>query len=856
MIPVRLQLTGFLSYHEPVELDFTSFDLACISGSNGAGKSSLLDAITWALFGQARRRDDALINTNREVKAAQVVYDFQYEGNLYRIQRAKPRDKPTVLEFFVKDGDSVWRPLTEKSVRETEARIQAILRMDYDTFTNASFFLQGRADQFAQQRPGDRKKVLSQILGLEVWEAYRAEAAERRKLEESEQKSLDAQLADIDSELTQEDARKKRLAEAEQRLVQLNKLCQAHEAVLVNLQRLAASLDEQRRLVDVLARSANEARLRYQRLDNQLVSLREECAGHQQVLAREGDVTAAYQRLQTLRADLARWDEVAANFREVEARRSGPLTTIASQESALMQERKTLNEHEFAILKELGRLPDLQAQCTLAAEAITGLEKRLAGRAAVESALQTAQQQVADARAENTSLKEAMSALKERIDRLSKVEGALCPLCGQPLAPAERAALMTSLQTEGKEMGDRYRANIERQASNEASARELQNQFAAFGRVEEELRSAHRQHDRLEADCARVQQSGADWQAGGALRLADVSRRLSELDFAHDARAALAEIDAASKALGYDGAAHDAIRRSEREARTAEPAMRALETARAALAPLERQIGGLETQLSAETAALATQEEAYRAARAKYDSEAAQLPDINQAEQEVFSMQAESNRLRMEVGMIRQLVAILNQQRERRLRLSAQREVLSLKIARLKKLEVAFSKDGVPALLIEQALPEIEEQANKVLDRLSAGGMSVRFDTQKLFKAKNRDDKKETLDIVISDSAGPREYELFSGGEAFRINFAIRLALSRVLAQRAGARLQTLVIDEGFGSQDADGVQRLIEAINQVRSEFAKIIVITHMESLKDAFPARIEVEKTPTGSSLRVVVN
>jgi exonuclease SbcC len=95
---------------------------------------------------------------------------------------------------------------------------------------------------------------------------------------------------------------------------------------------------------------------------------------------------------------------------------------------------------------------------------------------------------------------------------------------------------------------------------------------------------------------------------------------------------------------------------------------------------------------------------------------------------------------------------------------------------------------------------------------------------------------------------------LFSGGEAFRVNFAIRLALSRVLAQRAGARLQTLVIDEGFGSQDAAGRQRLIEAINLVRDDFKKILVITHLEELKEAFPARIEVEKSPRGSIVHVV--
>ena len=76
MIPISLKITGFLSYRETVELDFTGFDLACISGHNGAGKSSLLDAITWSLFGQARKRDEALINTHPDIKAAEVIYTF------------------------------------------------------------------------------------------------------------------------------------------------------------------------------------------------------------------------------------------------------------------------------------------------------------------------------------------------------------------------------------------------------------------------------------------------------------------------------------------------------------------------------------------------------------------------------------------------------------------------------------------------------------------------------------------------------------------------------------------------------------------------------------------------------------
>ena len=132
--------------------------------------------------------------------------------------------------------------------------------------------------------------------------------------------------------------------------------------------------------------------------------------------------------------------------------------------------------------------------------------------------------------------------------------------------------------------------------------------------------------------------------------------------------------------------------------------------------------------------------------------------------------------------------------------------------------------------------------------------MSIRFATQAEYKDKKRDELKETLDILISDSAGTRDYEMYSGGEAFRVNFAIRLALSEALAGRKGARLQTLVIDEGFGSQDAMGRQRLVEAINLVRGDFAKILVITHLDELKDAFPTRIEVEKTGNGSTVRVV--
>jgi len=170
----------------------------------------------------------------------------------------------------------------------------------------------------------------------------------------------------------------------------------------------------------------------------------------------------------------------------------------------------------------------------------------------------------------------------------------------------------------------------------------------------------------------------------------------------------------------------------------------------------------------------------------------------------------------------------------------------------LKLLEKACGRNGVQALLIERALPEIEEQANDLLGRLTNDEMSIRFETQR--QLKSRKAVAETLDIRLQDGKGERPYANFSGGEQFRVNFAIRLALSQLLARRAGVNLRTLVIDEGFGSQDPNGRQRLIEAINTVQDTFACILVITHVDALRDAFPTRIEVEKTDTGSRFVVI--
>ena len=162
----------------------------------------------------------------------------------------------------------------------------------------------------------------------------------------------------------------------------------------------------------------------------------------------------------------------------------------------------------------------------------------------------------------------------------------------------------------------------------------------------------------------------------------------------------------------------------------------------------------------------------------------------------------------------------------------------------------AFGKKGIQALLIEIALPEIEAVANNLLGRMTDNRMHVKIETQRETK---KGDLLETLDINIADELGTRNYEMFSGGEAFRINFAIRIALSKLLAKRAGAPLPTLIVDEGFGTQDSTGLEKIKEAITSIQDDFEKILIITHIEELRDAFPAHIDVIKTAEGSTIEV---
>lgn len=857
MIPLSLQISGFLSYKDPVEIDFTSFDLACIAGQNGAGKSSILDAMTWALFGRARKHDESVINIQSDT--AEVSFTFQYEGNVYRVFRVNPRGDTKLVEFHIRqesspDADPLWKPLSERTLRATDARIEEVLRLDYETFINAAFFLQGEADQFTQQNPSDRKRILSQVLGLGVWETYRKRAYQRRKTVETKIDKLDGRLSEIRQELAEEEERKKHLQKLEADLKKAIQARQTQEKNLEHIRAIQALLEDRHKQLKNLSLQIEKNENAIQQFQERLDTREGEKEELLHILEKGKEIRAAHKEWEQAKKELEKWDEIANQFREHERQREEPRTIIASEKARLEQELVSLREQEEKLQEALAETSPLEETLAKLKKDISETEQALTHRDEKKAKLEEARQKLAEAQAENPRLKSEMEELRERIDKLEVAEGADCPLCGQELSPDEREALIARLNEEGTEMGDLYRANQALLSEADELVKGLQLEIMELSSAEDKLREQVREKDKTSQRLEQISAQQKAWKEESAGRLAEIQQTLEEKTYAPQARAELAKIDAKLKEIGYDAAQHDQLRAAVNEGAAVQEELQSLEKAGAALKPLEREILELKADLTEREKELAQyQTEKEKLAQA-IAQEKADAPDAKEAQRELLSLKEDENILQREVGAAQQKVNILATQKERRRELENSREGLTHKVGQLKELERAFGKKGVPALLIEQSLPQIEAHANQVLERLSGGAMSVNFLTQREYKDSRRDDLKETLDIQIRDQAGVRDYEMYSGGEAFRINFAIRLALSHVLAQRAGARLQTLVIDEGFGSQDAMGRQRLLEAINLIRGDFKKILVITHIDALKDAFATQLYVEKTPSGSRVNLI--
>jgi exonuclease SbcC len=318
--------------------------------------------------------------------------------------------------------------------------------------------------------------------------------------------------------------------------------------------------------------------------------------------------------------------------------------------------------------------------------------------------------------------------------------------------------------------------------------------------------------------------------------------------YANSERRALETLLEQERQLGYDEGEHAAATLLLRgELSGASEKHQFLKAARTVIESLNDQITSLEAKIEQKKTAAVELEQATE-----------QLALLHRTGLSVESAEREVQRFEGEQIKVHQRIAIVQRSIDRIKELEVLQEAqlqekseVAQRIRRLTMLEKTCGREGVQALLIENVLPEIEDDANEILERLTDGQMQIALETQRQHKTSDR--VAETLDIHIADSEGVRPYENYSGGEQFRVNFALRLALSRILARRSGAKLQTLVIDEGFGSQDPAGRQRLLEAIDIVSADFKLILIVSHIEEMRDAFETWISVEKDASGSAITV---
>ena len=178
MRPIRLELRGFTSFRDTSVVDFTGRRLVAITGPTGSGKSSLLDAITWALYGEVPRVGNraAQLMTHGAVSMS-AQFDFSVGPQRYRVSRSIGRKSEARLDRLSPDGFTVV-PLADRA-REATAEVTRVLGLDYETFTKTVLLPQGAFDAFLRGDPGQRRDILTNLLALGIYERMRADAHAR-----------------------------------------------------------------------------------------------------------------------------------------------------------------------------------------------------------------------------------------------------------------------------------------------------------------------------------------------------------------------------------------------------------------------------------------------------------------------------------------------------------------------------------------------------------------------------------------------------------------------------------------------------------------------------------------------------
>ena len=779
----RIRLSNFRQ-HEHTELVLGA-GLTGIVGPNGAGKTTILEAIAWAMYGMPAARGSRETIRRRGApprSRVEVELEFSLGAHQYRIVRTL-----NGAELY-QDGDPA--PIANSIGAVTE-RVTRLLGMTREEFFNTYFTGQKELAVMAAMSAPERAQFLSRVLGYERIRAAQDRLKERRAALRARYDALRAGLADL-AEIDAAEAR-------------------ARERVA------AAQTAEQRaaELVEAAERAVTEIRPRWERLQRlredalkleaelQVADHRAGVAGERaERLAREAaEAGAAAEKLQAVLERLAPLpglrEEVTALEREAEAH---------ALRKGLAAQLEDVRRHFASVEERLGRLPGRQ-QLEEARSRVNDVRAALTGVAVDSESLRTAWVRDAqDARTKRQGLLDQYQELKEQRQRIVKAgpEGD-CPTCARPLG-AEYGKVLGLLDRQMEDVvanGNFYKQRIEQLQLEPRDLDEADHRRIA---LERELSEVTGEAGRLEA----LAQEGGTLQEERArlvLRLNELERSLGRV------------------AGSYDQTRHDAlvarIRELEPLALQAERLRAAADRRAAAAAELESVAAertaavALATDLRTRLGGLGYTEQAYREAR---EAEAAAERARREAELTLVRARGES------AAAVEAVDAALRRRAER-----AERE----REAQATGVELALHQE------LDRALSDLRTELNAAL-RPDLSDLASGF-LRDLTNGRYTDlELDEDYGATLLDDGDPKA--VISGGEEDVANLALRLAISQMIAERAGQPLSLLVLDEIFGSLDEDRRTAVVDLLRSLADRFPQVILITHIDSVREGFDRVIRV--------------
>ena len=834
MIPRKIKVYNFGAI-PAAEIDLTGISLASIVGANGFGKSTLFTwAPLYALFGKTKNgcSVDDMIRTGIRTgeNGLFVQFDFEHQGSEYQITRTrskKGKGKSTLeLQQFI---NGRHESLSGTTIAETDGKIRTLLNLDANTFISSSMILQNDSANFTQKPPGERKAILTQILGLEIYDRLQQAAKEHEKHLTIELETSKNKLADLEEKL-------QALPEVEKQMLNIG------TSITINSLDIREGegflLDAQAQIKDLEGKEQQAVDIKKQMdvICTDIKAIDQEIADHD---AKVRDAEKTLMDEVDILAKVAELDDIKAQIPALQAKEDR-VTQLKADSKKLTDEmiqskfdRDKLHSKIIALEQDLSCRDELK-------QASDDYQRGLIDLKALD--LKADQWRELE-RQENTvvnqlddlckEIKNLQTTLRYHEKKISILHDSGC------IDPENAKCLFLKDARESQLLLPSVQENIEEL---QKQCEPLMVQSKAFMTEREALSydSSHHADLKKRVESLRT-------QAEAYSQLEGKEELLKNLEEQRESIVARLNV------------LQDSIDKIKLEVDQLQKETENLPILKASIPTLEKYVAMKDKLPEARTtmklsqeaieklqAEIAIKNDQYQHLLTDYaflsQKFAGELPKSREAAQSIESelkgLQAQLNALYAQQGTYKAKLDALLKDAEEKDKLSAELAPKAKELARWQTLVKAFSKNGIPALIIENSIPELERISNDILSQMSNGSHSLRFETQRDLKSK--DGVAETLDIVVSDWAGSRPYETYSGGEQLRIDLAIRFALAELLANRAGSKVEWIVADEIFGSQDSQHRDLVIDAIKSVADRFKLVLVISHITETQAAFDQQI----------------